>query len=233
MDPELRKDESIMETMRVYSRQHENSIYELYNHGVVTNKEIYVRLHMAQDADFFIQQYRTFVAMAETLLPRPEGIEFPIWTSIDLKGARHPEPNSVLYAIDVPKDQIIIFDGMKWDYVLNLLYLPQDERDKQVYLKEIKQLGIDNEFFLSDPHNQGRYPAIETKIKDSWMRIFEIEDSHPMHLQGNLWQIQHDWVKGVIHYGEPVIEPDPAMFDLAQEVDRVRASQAARQGENS
>ena len=221
-----------METMRVYSRQHENSIYELANQGVITNKEIYVRLHMAQDADFFIQQYRTFVEMAEKHLPKPEGVEFPIWTSIDFKGARHPEPNSVPYAIDVPKDQIIIFDGMKWDYVLNLLYLPQDDTDKQAYLKELKRLGIESEYFLSDPKNRGRYPELEKKIKESWMRIFDITDSHPMHLQGNLWQIQRDWVKGVIHFGEPVVESDSMTFDLAQEVERVQANQAARQGES-
>lgn len=41
-----------MEYVNLYTRQHENSLYELKNKGIIQNKRLYVSLHMRDISDF-------------------------------------------------------------------------------------------------------------------------------------------------------------------------------------
>ena len=42
-----------------------------------------------------------------------------------------PIEGTVVYVLEVPEDKVMYFDDVKWDYVLNRIYLPDDEEDEK------------------------------------------------------------------------------------------------------
>lgn len=195
-----------MEKVTLFTRQHENSYYELVKKGRITNKEIYIRLHMQDLSEYFLGRYGKFVEMAEKIVPRPSYADYPIWCSVSKKNCMKPIEKELVYCMEVPRDQVIYFDGAKWDYVLNGLYIPKDEKDKIAYKKEIKKLGVKDGFNFIDGRYKGFYPEIEKKIKDSWTRIFEIDNYNEFVVQANLWEIRKEWVKHIVREGEDLFE---------------------------
>lgn len=188
----------------LYTRQHENSLYELDKKGIITNKEIYVRMHMRDISDFFLEKYRLFVKMAEKIVPRDEATEYPIWCTVSKKYCLRPIDKEVVYELEVPKEEIIYFDGAKWDLVLNNLYIPIDKEDGENFSNEIAKLGVTDSFSFIDGKYKGMYPEIEKKIRDSWQRIFIIDQFSEISIQANLWKIKGEWVKRIIRPGEKI-----------------------------
>lgn len=191
-----------MDYIHLYTRQHENSIYELEQKGRITNKEIYIKLHMRDIAPFFLEKYSTFTQMAQKRLPRPKDVNYPIWCSVSKENCLRPIEKELVYALRVPKKELIYFDGGKWDFVLNNLYLPKNKEDEAAYLRELKKHGINNSFELLLDKNKGIYLIFEKRIKESWERIFDIDDWNPFIVQANLWQIKEEWVKHILGPGE-------------------------------
>ncbi|KAA9302023.1 MULTISPECIES: DUF3841 domain-containing protein [Aerococcus] len=202
-----------MEYIRLYTRQHENSLYELERTGSIRNKSIYVRLHMGPDADYFAERYRSFVEMAEERIPRPEGVEYPIWCAISKDTARLPIKGEVLYCLRVPKDQVIFFDGQKWDYVLNYLYIPSDEADQSAFKKELQARGLPSAYNIIKGKYAGFYPDLEEKIRASWTRIFDIDEPSRFKVQANLWEIQEEWIETIIYPGEDLAQKTQEKLD--------------------
>ena len=101
---------------------------------------------------------------------------------------------------------MIYFDDVKWDYVLNRIYLPKDKEDEQAYRKHLEEMGITNRFSFFDGPYKGMYPEEEARIKESWKRIFEIDDWTIFNVCGNLWEIKKAWVKQIVHPGEKIQE---------------------------
>ena len=131
-----------MEYVNLYTRQHENSLYELKNKGIIQNKRLYVSLHMRDISYFFLEKYDYFVKMAAKRVPKPDDISYPIWCSVSKGNCLKPIEKEVVYAITVPKDEVIYFDGAKWDLVLNNQYVPLDEDDAKDFdalLKNVVQ----------------------------------------------------------------------------------------------
>lgn len=193
-----------MDYINLYTRQHENSIYELRQKGRITNKEIYIRLHMRDIAPFFLEKYSLFTKMANKRLPRPQDVHYPIWCSVSKENCLHPIEKELVYALRVPKEKIIYFDGGKWDYVLNNLYIPLDKEDEEAYQKELKKRGINNSYELLLDKNKFIYSFFEEKITQSWERIFDIDKWNPFVVQANLWQIKEEWVKHILGPGEDI-----------------------------
>ena len=135
------------EYVNLYTRQHENSLYELEHNGIVRNKKLYVELHMRDISDFFLEKYDLFVEMAEKKVHRPSGINYPIWC-VSKNNCLKPIDKEIVYALTVPKDQVIYFDGAKWDYVLNNLYIPIDEDDDNRFKKLLEENKIEHTFDL-------------------------------------------------------------------------------------
>lgn len=199
--------------VNLYTRQHKNSLYELRKKGRITNKEVYVILHMMDISDFFTGKYRKFVQLAEKRLKRPEGVDYPIRCSLSKKYCLRPEENSLVYCLNVPRDQVIYFSSKKWDYVLNNLYIAKDEEDQKEYYRELKALGVTDEFNFIDGKYKGRYPQIEKKIEESRERIFDIDKRSDFSVQANLWEIKADRVKHIVYPGEDITKVARDMED--------------------
>lgn len=202
-----------MEKITLFTRQHENSLYELNNRGEITNKEIYVKLHMRDIFEFFDKKYKKFVELADKINPKPREILYPIWCSVSKRNCLKPIEKEIVYCLEVPRGEIIYFDGGKWDYVLNNLYIPKDDEDAANYAQQIKELGVTDEYNFLDGKYKGVYPEIDEKIIDSWSRIFVIDDWNDLKIQANLWRIKKEWVKHIVRAGEDFFDITKDMRD--------------------
>lgn len=195
-----------MKCVHLYTRQHENSIYELEKRGVITNKEIYVKLHMMDIAPFFKEKYSLFIDFAKKRLPKPDYADYPIWTSISRYNCLKPVHKAVVYCLEVPIEKVIYFDGKKWDHVLNDIYIPKDAADAAEYKASVKKTGVSNEFSFIRGKYAGMFPSIEQKIRASWERIFDIDVWDKFSVQANLWEIRSEWIKHIVRPGEDLLE---------------------------
>lgn len=191
-----------MEYVNLYTRQHENSLYELKKKGVVRNKRLYVMAHMKDISKYFLEKYDIFVEMASEIVHKDNEISYPIWCSVSKANCLKPIDKEVVYAITVPKDKVIYFDGGKWDLVLNNQYIAKDEKDLARFEKELLKRGIDHSFNIFERKYDGMFDEIREEIAKSWRRIFEITNRSEFVVQANLWQIKKEWVKHIIYPGD-------------------------------
>lgn len=195
-----------MEYVNLYTRQHENSLYELKNKGIIQNKRLYVSLHMRDISDFFLEKYDYFVKMASKRVTKPNDISYPIWCSVSKMNCLKPIEKEIVYAVTVPKDEVIYFDGAKWDLVLNNQYVPLDENDAKRFEKELVKRRIDNSFNIFDRKYDEMFDNLREEIVNSWERIFEITDRSEFVVQANLWQIKEEWIKHIVYPGDDFFE---------------------------
>lgn len=201
-----------MKYVNLYTRQHKNSLYELEKRGIITNKEFYIKLHMKDISQWFLNKYKIFVEMAEKRVKRPIDVHYPIWCSVSKNNCLKPEYNSIIYCLSVPIDEIILFSDAKWDYVLNNLYIHKDIEDRKEYELQLKKLNVTDEFNFIEGKYKGIYPDIEKKIISSWDRIFDVDEAGEYELQANLWHIKKEWVKHIVNFGED-------LFEIAKDMD--------------
>lgn len=195
-----------MEYVNLYTRQHENSLYELKNKGIIQNKRLYVNLHMRDISDFFLEKYDYFVKMASKRVPKSDDVSYPIWCSVSKGNCLKPIEKEIVYAITVPKDEVIYFDGAKWDLVLNNQYVPLDEDDAKRFDKELVKRRIDNSFNIFNRKYDEMFDNLREEIVASWERIFDITDRSEFVVQANLWQIKEEWIKHIIYPGDDFFE---------------------------
>ncbi|MDK6232751.1 DUF3841 domain-containing protein [Aerococcus sanguinicola] len=195
-----------MQTIALYTRQNEKSLQELKRTGAVRNKEIYVRLHMGVDADHFSERYRCFVEMAEKFVSRPQGVDYPIWCTANKHYCKRPVQGELVYCLQVPREEIIFFDSLKWDYVLNYQYCPKNEADARTFNQKLEALGIQNIVNLFQRKYDGMYEEIKHEIKNSWSRIFDLETKDPAIIEGNIWQIKEEWIQHIVYPGDSFFE---------------------------
>ena len=106
--------------------------------------------------------------------------------------------------LEVPQDQIIYFDDVKWDYVLNRIYLPKDDEDASAYKRHLKEIGVENGFEFFEGRYKCMFPEEVERIRASWKRVFEIDNWTIFNVCGNIWEIKKEWVKRIVRPGESV-----------------------------
>lgn len=191
-------------TVKLYTRQNDKTLYQLERDGRIINHRIYVEMHFGDIAPLFLESYDWFTQEASKRLPKPDDVYAPIWCSISAENCLKPIPGTVVYELEVPEDQVIYFDDVKWDYVLNRIYLPKDKEDEAAYKKHLKELGVTSGFEFFDGKYKGMYPEEVERIRESWKRAFEIDEWTIFNVCGNLWEIKKEWVKRIVRPGETV-----------------------------
>lgn len=193
-----------METVTLYTRQNQKTLAQLERDGRIINRRLYVRLHFGDCADLFLESYEWFAAEAAKRVPRPEDVQLPIWCSISRENCLKPIEDTVVYELEVPKEQVIYFDEAKWDYVLNQIYLPESESDAAAYKAHLREIGVSDGFQFFQGRYAGKYPEEVERIRESWKRVFVIDHWGIFNVCGNIWEIRREWVKRIIHPGEVV-----------------------------
>lgn len=184
------------DTIKLYSMQADIVLEMLERDGVCCSKREYVQKKYQESAPIFLTVYSWFVDEAKLIVPRPEGAEYPYWAFRDLYNVDKSGGGNIL-ELQVPADEVILFDLFDWNQVLCLKYLGENEADEQSFREMLKQCGIrEDKVMLSD-----FYPQQKRQIMESWKRLFR---HHAQLIQGNdegvrgvqagLWRIKKEWV---------------------------------------
>ena len=144
--------------IRLYTRQNDKTLRQLERDGRIINHRAYVEMHFGDIAPLFMESYDWFTKEAAKMLPKPEDVHAPIWCSISKDNCLKPIPGTVVYVLEVPEDKVIYFDDVKWDYVLNRIYLPDNDEDAAAYKKHLKEIGVSNSFEFFEGRYKGMYP---------------------------------------------------------------------------
>ncbi|GAA0739238.1 DUF3841 domain-containing protein [Clostridium oceanicum] len=163
--------------------------------GIYHVKKEFIEKKYREVAKIFLEPYGWFINKAEKILPKPKGAEYPIWLSEDPKYVGCYE-DSVILKIEVDSDKVILFDREKWNRILNLSYVPKDNKDLEEYKNKLKEQGIYDE---TEVYMKNFYPFLKSKVKKSWDRLFDDKIVLSQSRQAALWEIQKDWVVEVIN----------------------------------
>lgn len=188
-----------MEKVKLWTRQDIKSLDQLEKNGVYRVREQYIAEQFGIITDHYLKLYKWFVDYASKIVDRPNEVVYPIWCAVDERNMLRPIENTVVYELEVEKSKVIYFDGAKWDYVLNHLYIPKDEEDEIKYKDDMKKKGFDNVFSFIDG-KYSHYPFERKRVMDSWYRIFEIDEWNIFKVQGNIWEIRPEMIKNILHY---------------------------------
>lgn len=191
-------------TVRLYTRQNDKTLYQLERDGRIINQRAYVEMHFGDIAPLFMESYDWFTKEAAKRVAKPDDVHAPIWCSISVENCLKPIPGTVVYVLEAPEEKVMYFDDVKWDYVLNRIYLPKDEEDAAAYKQHLKDIGAANGFEFFQGRYKGKYPEEERRIRDSWLRCFEIDKWTIFNVCGNLWEIRKEWVRKIVRPGESI-----------------------------
>lgn len=177
--------------IKVWSRQHQNVLQKLEEKGVYRVKERYIRKRLGSCADIYLDVYRWLRNQAGKRMDIAPENKFPIWLSVE-ESLKLPEAEGhVFFELEIPESEIMIFDELKWDYIVNYLYLPKNKEDKKRFKKKVEKYNIQVE---SDIYLQDFYPALKKEMTASWQRLFDQEIKLSDHQLGICWQLKKDWV---------------------------------------
>ena len=192
----------------LFTRQDIRSMEILEEEGRFINKKSYIEDNFGDISNFFLNPYDWFVEEAAKRVAKPKDVDYPTWCAVDWRSALRPAFNSVIYVLVVPEEEIIYFDGLKWDYVLNEHYVPKSAEDLDSYNRELNRLGIETGYeFLRGKYSH-MYPLEKKKVLESRENIFIINDWNVFGVQANLWEIKKEWIEKVVHHGEDFTEED-------------------------
>lgn len=170
----------------------------LEKEGIYTVRKEYVEAKNDTIADFYIKVYRWYTRTASKYISIPDGLEFPIWLSINEDNMLQPTEDTVILKLEIPKEEFILCNYDGWGYVVNNFYVPLDTEDEKRHIEKLKQYGVgtDDELFLTAKGNF--YPLLKTEVMKSWERIFTmVPDDTENQIVATAWRIKKEWVKEV------------------------------------
>lgn len=188
--------------LRLYTRQSDKTLHMLEQTGRVLNQRIYVQLHFGDMAQHYLDCYDWFAAECARRVPKPADAELSIWCTIHKEDCMRPVEGTVVYVLDVPESQVILFDDAKWDFVLNHRYLPADGADERAYRKHLEAIGVSGSYEFFEGRYAGKYPEEERRIRESWQRVFDVPDRSVRTVCGNIWEIRRDQLVRIVRAGE-------------------------------
>lgn len=183
-------------TIRLYTFQTDGVLEAIRRDGTCFSKEEYIRRKYEESAPIFLTAYRWLAGEAERLVPKPQGAELPYWAFQDLYSMDKTGDGHVL-ALDVPLDEVVLFDLYDWNKVVCLRYLGEDEREEKAFHQMLTDCGTgENQVMLS-----GFYPQWQQEIYMSWKRLLRHHEAIKAgdtrgvgSVQAALWQIKAEWI---------------------------------------
>lgn len=188
----------------LFTSQDARSLEIIEKEGRFINKREYIESHMEDISPLILSCYDWFVKEAQKRVNKPDDVNYQIWCSVSARNCMRPYEGEVAYVLEVPNDKIMYFEGSKWDYVLNLHYVPNDDEDLKRYQTDIRSKGFNNSFEFLQGRYARMYPMEEKKIRDSWIRVFDVKEWNIFSVQANIWEIRKEWIKCIIRPGESI-----------------------------
>lgn len=181
--------ENNAETITMYCSQTE-LVWNIVEHeGINYVKQAYITQKYQDTAWIFDTAYKFFRQEAVKLISKPEKAESPIWMYRDKKWAL-PNAGCKQMRLEVPKNELILFDQRTWNRILNMEYVGT-ETEIATFEQECKRQGI------HDPMDIMRttfYPLLAQKVRKSWQHLFTDELPEKTYWQGATWCLKKDWI---------------------------------------
>lgn len=179
--------------IKLFTSQSKIVLDTLEEKGTYHVKREFIVKKYGEVANVFLEPYNWFVNRAEKMVAKPEGAQYPIWLFTDLKYVEKHEDSHVL-EIEVDMDKVILFSPEKWNRILNLSYLAENEKDREKYYKTLEDQGIKNEL---DIFRTNFYPHLRQQVRKSWERLFEGNINMLETKQAALWEVKKEWIISV------------------------------------
>ena len=128
-------------------------------------------------------------------MPRPDGVEFPVWVPLSRESMLQLVEGSVVLTLRVPEEALLITDAERWGYRVNQWYIPLDQEDERRHNSELERYGIASESAIIDSDKGNFYPLLRRKIVDSWERLFTCPPRCGDMAQGTLWELRREWTE--------------------------------------
>lgn len=183
-------------SIRLYSAQTAVVQNRLMEDGVCFSKRRYVIQKYEESAPVFTAAYDWFVQEAAKIVPKPEKAEYPYWAYADLYNADASKEE--LLRLQVPLDEVLLFDMYDWYKLLRLQYIGEDEREEAAFQSILKDRGIRNE---SDVILTHFYPDLKRQVQSSWKNLFRYHHAlkigsppKSIEVMAGLWQIKREWI---------------------------------------
>lgn len=184
-------------TVKLYASLNDSVIEIIDRDGTCFSKKEFIKKKYEESSNIFITAYSWFSREASKLVEKPEDAEFPYWVFKDLSNLER-FPNTSILELEVPVDEVVLFDMYDWNKVLSLEYIAKDDGDDKEFKNLLKQYGIKHD---SDIMLTNFYPQLKKKITDSWSKLFEHHNKIKSGdyigvkaVQAALWQIKKEWI---------------------------------------
>jgi len=177
--------------VKVWSRQHKNVLEKLKEDGIYKVKERYIRKKLDDCADIYLDVYRWLRNEAGKRMEISEELKYPIWLSTEEELKLPAADGMVFFDLEIPKDKLMIFDMLKWDYIINYLYLPKNKQDRKIFKKKLDKYNINVE---SNIYLQNFYPRLKREMTSSWKRLFDPQIKLSDNQVAVSWELKEEWV---------------------------------------
>lgn len=187
-----------MINLTVWTRQSDKILQDIAREGRYIVKRQYIQEKMENYAHLYLDIYAWYTRKAQQFVVKPHDVEFPIWVSLTDTSRLGATAGTVFLELEVKREDLVIINRNKWEYVVNYMYIPLNEQDSIAHDALLARYQThDTAAYLSN-----FYPAIKHKIIKSWDCIFEngagVEINHAM--DGTLWEIKEEWIKNITVY---------------------------------
>lgn len=184
--------------INLYSSQMNVVVQSILKNGVSFSKREFVERKYVESATVFVAVYDWFVQEMPKYVVKPEKAQYPYWAFMNLTSIDNSGGNEVLH-LQVPLDEVVLFDMYDWIKILKLQYLGESKEDEASFKKKLADYGIKNEcdIILTD-----FYPELKQEVKNSWKRLFRHNNNLKKgdtngvgSVQAGLWQLKKEWLK--------------------------------------
>lgn len=177
-----------MEKVTLFTRQHNDAKKILMTDGVFRMKPEWILKKYGDISDHYMKCYDWLTYASAKRVPKPSGVSYPIWCNISEDYRLRPAPGESIFKLSVDKEKIIYFDSLKWDFILNQMYLAESTEDKEAFDEQLRKRGIANEFVLFSRDVARFHPDLIQKVRASWDRVFTIDEWNIFTVQANIWE---------------------------------------------
>lgn len=182
--------------IKLYTSQSPVVIETIEKNGVSYVKREFIERKYKEVSHIFLECYDWFKNKAQAIVTKPENAEYPVWAFTESKYAGNYD-NAYLITLEVPIEEVIFFKMEDWNKILNLKYLPKDNKDEERFNKKLEVYNIKNE---ADIFTKPFYPHLKSEVKKSWDNLFRFDKlikeqglpSEPF--QASLWEIKKEWI---------------------------------------
>ena len=185
---------NMVESIRVWSKQHRSVYDTLMETGRYVAKRDFVHLDLEEHAPLVLEAYDWLVRHSPGAAQKPPDAELPVWLSYEGEATMMQSENTVIFELCIEKDRITPLNIAKWGAILNFSYIPLDGADEKAHRAEMAALGLSDAKACMSQF----YPQVKAKIVQSWDRLFDENVKMGNELcYGLVWELKREWIRSV------------------------------------